>query len=151
MNNFSFSDSVFKKLVLQTCKNQGLFEKRLKLFFKRLLEIEENVDNQHLTIFPQCCKKRKTFPKVTERLHGLVNESIAVWLQLFDKFSQYSLFHPELLTAQQKFGLLTILSNCSLLFKFGHNRLFILIELLENIVDRGENAGYQYFLLFSSN
>ena len=27
MSNFSFSDSVFESLVLQTCKNQGLFGK----------------------------------------------------------------------------------------------------------------------------
>ena len=30
MSNFSFSHSVFKRLVLQTSKSQGLFEKRLK-------------------------------------------------------------------------------------------------------------------------
>ena len=29
MSNFSFSHSVFKRLVLQTCKNQGLFGKGL--------------------------------------------------------------------------------------------------------------------------
>ena len=29
MSNFSFSDSVFKRLVLQTCKNKGLFGKGL--------------------------------------------------------------------------------------------------------------------------
>ena len=31
MSNFSFSHSVFKRLVLQSCKNQGLFEKGIKL------------------------------------------------------------------------------------------------------------------------
>ena len=31
LSNFSFSLSVFKRLVLQTCKNQGLFEKWLTL------------------------------------------------------------------------------------------------------------------------
>ena len=30
MSNFSFSHSVFKRLVLHTCKNQGLFGKGLK-------------------------------------------------------------------------------------------------------------------------
>ena len=30
MSNFSFSRSVFKRLVMQTCKNQGLFGKGLK-------------------------------------------------------------------------------------------------------------------------
>ena len=29
-SNFSFSHSVFKRLILQTCKNQGLFVKGLK-------------------------------------------------------------------------------------------------------------------------
>ena len=29
MSNFSFSDSVFRRLVIQTHKNQGLFEKGL--------------------------------------------------------------------------------------------------------------------------
>ena len=29
-SNFSFFHSVFKRLVLQTCKNQGLFGKGLK-------------------------------------------------------------------------------------------------------------------------
>ena len=32
MSNFSFSNSVFKRPVLQTCKNQGLFGKGLKSF-----------------------------------------------------------------------------------------------------------------------
>ena len=32
-SNFSFSHSVFKRLVLQTLKNKGLFEKGLLLFF----------------------------------------------------------------------------------------------------------------------
>ena len=32
MNNFSFSHSVFKRLVLQTCKNQGLCGKVLSLY-----------------------------------------------------------------------------------------------------------------------
>ena len=30
MSNFSFSHIVFKRLILQTCKNQGLFGKGLK-------------------------------------------------------------------------------------------------------------------------
>ena len=33
-SNFSFSHSVFKRPVLQTCKNQGLFGKGLKGFFQ---------------------------------------------------------------------------------------------------------------------
>ena len=31
MSNFSFSHSVFKRLVLQTCKNKGLFGKELTI------------------------------------------------------------------------------------------------------------------------
>ena len=31
MSNFPFSHSVFKRLVLQTCKNQGLFGKQLNI------------------------------------------------------------------------------------------------------------------------
>ena len=34
MSNFSFSDSVFKRLVLQTHKNQGLFGKGLNAYGK---------------------------------------------------------------------------------------------------------------------
>ena len=37
MSNFSFSHSVFKRLVLQTRENQGLFGKGLTLSFKDLL------------------------------------------------------------------------------------------------------------------
>ena len=32
MNNFSFSHSVFKRLVLQTCKNQGLSRKGIDFY-----------------------------------------------------------------------------------------------------------------------
>ena len=38
-SNFSFSHSVFKRLVLQTCKNQGLFGKGLTQPNDKLLEI----------------------------------------------------------------------------------------------------------------
>ena len=37
-SNFSFFHSVFKRLVLQTCKNQGLFGKELK---KKLIPVFE--------------------------------------------------------------------------------------------------------------
>ena len=33
MSNFSFSHSVFKRLVLQTCNNQGLFGKGLNIYY----------------------------------------------------------------------------------------------------------------------
>ena len=40
--NFSFSHSVFKRLVLQTCKNQGLFGKGLRHGFSEWLQLGEN-------------------------------------------------------------------------------------------------------------
>ena len=45
-SNFSFSHGVFKRLVLQTCKNQGLFGKRL------ILKIALGILN--------CCEKEMT-------------------------------------------------------------------------------------------
>ena len=36
--NFSFSRSVFKRLVLQTCKNQGLFGKGLNHYLSQIKE-----------------------------------------------------------------------------------------------------------------
>ena len=37
-----FSHSVFKRLVLKTCKNQGLFGKGLKLLSAKSLSLEES-------------------------------------------------------------------------------------------------------------
>ena len=37
-SNFSFSHSVFKRLILQTCKDQGLFGKGLTLYHSILTE-----------------------------------------------------------------------------------------------------------------
>ena len=47
MSNFSFSHSVFKRLVLQTRKNQGLFGKGLKLkeFADEDLKLDETGKN----------------------------------------------------------------------------------------------------------
>ena len=54
-SNFSFSHIVFKRLVLQTRENQGLFGKVLK---KKALENTmrkgENAGNQHCLLFSQC-------------------------------------------------------------------------------------------------
>ena len=68
MSNFFFSHSVFKSLVLQTCKNQGLFGKGLKTLKKQPFENivgkdgivwysltgVENASYQHFLLFPQC-------------------------------------------------------------------------------------------------
>ena len=63
-SNFSFSRSVFKRLVLQTRKIQGLFGKGLttqKMWpFENLMGTGENAGNQQFVLFPQCFL---TFPK----------------------------------------------------------------------------------------
>ena len=41
-SNFSFSHSVFKRLILQTCKNQGLFGKVLTFFRTSLIIFYHN-------------------------------------------------------------------------------------------------------------
>ena len=59
-SNFSFSHSAFKRLVLQTHKNQGLFGKGLTLhqiiltFNHPKMEAFENIGFQHFLLFPQC-------------------------------------------------------------------------------------------------
>ena len=67
MSNFSFSHSVFKRLVLQTRKNQGLFGKRLTHYHtmtpfdtpgKQAIENTvgkgENARNKQFLLVPQC-------------------------------------------------------------------------------------------------
>ena len=56
MSNFSFSYSVFKWFLLQTCKNQGLFEKGLNYLqnktSEKFLIQGDNADYQHILSFP---------------------------------------------------------------------------------------------------
>ena len=65
-SNFSFSHRVFKRLELQTRKNQGLFRKGLNLYhtirllknvgmkgFKNIVGKGEKAGNQHYLLFPQ--------------------------------------------------------------------------------------------------
>ena len=73
-SNFSFSHSVFKRLVLQTRKNQGWFGKGLKALADNNLKIiesvfvrvenivgkGENAGYQHFLLFPQCFPKDST-------------------------------------------------------------------------------------------
>ena len=54
-SNFSFSHCVFKRLVLQTCKNQGLFGKGLTLYHT-VLTLN---DPEEETFRKQCGKRRK--------------------------------------------------------------------------------------------
>ena len=57
-SNFSFSHSVFKRLILQTHKNQGLFGKGLtnlyRTPFENIVGKAENADKQHFLLFQQC-------------------------------------------------------------------------------------------------
>ena len=57
MSNFSFSHSVFKRLVLQSCKNKGLFGTGLNVFsfmidtkpvylYRKLAEKDSNLETQ---------------------------------------------------------------------------------------------------------
>ena len=58
------NNSVFKRLVLQTRENQGLFGKGLNLYhtvttlrkrpFENILGKGENAGNQHFLLFPKC-------------------------------------------------------------------------------------------------
>ena len=57
-SNFSFSQSVFERLVLQILKNQGLFGKGLMTTKKKPIENivgkAQNAVNQHFALFQQC-------------------------------------------------------------------------------------------------
>ena len=53
MSNFLFSHSVFKRPVLQTSKNKGLFGRGLNDLVKQsIMTKEENVGHQHVSPFP---------------------------------------------------------------------------------------------------
>ena len=54
-SNFSFSHSVFKRLVWETSKNQGLFGKGLrKNTFENIVGNGENGGNQLFLLFLEC-------------------------------------------------------------------------------------------------
>ena len=75
MSNFSFSLRAFKRLVLHTCKNKGLFRKGLiegiyrqqnkcdlviEICLGRVVKIVGNGENagfRHVLFFPQCFQK----------------------------------------------------------------------------------------------
>ena len=65
-SNFSFSHSVFKRIVLQTRKNQGLFGKGLIIPrekpFQNIMGKGENAGYHYFLLFPQCfCPVRDKF------------------------------------------------------------------------------------------
>ena len=64
MSNFSFSHSVFKRLVLQTRKNQGLFGKGLKIrfgFHQRATDLSLRAVAKHQMA---CCMRYSLIQKV---------------------------------------------------------------------------------------
>ena len=65
-SNFSFFHSVFKRLILQTRKNQGLCGKGLKDFkiqiaYKTLWKKVKLLKMRNFTFFPQCFPKASFF------------------------------------------------------------------------------------------
>ena len=94
-SNFSFSYSVFKRLVLQTRKNQGLFGKGLsvRFVFKKVQNSVgkgENANNQHFYLLPQCFQKPFLFytlvkkPRLNKASGFLVN--LLSWLNIYISF-----------------------------------------------------------------
>ena len=61
-SNFSFSHSVFKKLVLQTRKSQGLFAKGLRCKVRSKLASLDNVDSDQ-TVQVRHCDTAGIFPE----------------------------------------------------------------------------------------
>ena len=70
-SNFSFSRSVFKRLVLRTCKNQGLFGKGLndpmKKAFEKIFRKGETACTHHFILFQKCFQSVKTQISTFER------------------------------------------------------------------------------------
>ena len=87
MSNFSFSHSVFKRLILQTRKNQGLFGKGFKLllddnfkfdengkkFFK---QVENTVAKGEIAIFPFSHSVFKRLVLQTHKNQGLFGKGL---------------------------------------------------------------------------
>ena len=119
MSNFSFSKSGFKRLVLQTCKNQGLFWKELNhdLCFngKNTVGIGAMTGFKHFLF--SCNQFQKPFTLT------LLNDK-------FLNQSKLKLFADSKISTN------------------GIVRLNFYLEREENIVGKEQNAGYQDFLLF---
>ena len=162
MINFSFSHSVFKRLVLQTRKNQGLFGKGLTLYNTitpfndyRKMKPLENILGKGKKFwypkFPPFCAVFFTLPN-TE-----LNFSVPfILLSACFNFGQYKnlLFGKELNCHFQM-----LLTLCHTILTLTHYqttnfRLFKtenaikLSKWVENTVGKGEIACYEQFLLF---
>ena len=128
MSNFSFSHSVFKRLLVQTHKNQGLFGKGLifttkcqaittprKKPFGNFMEKGENGGNQYFLLFPQCFVPHFSF---------YIDKVLVL------SFDNLQIIPVQLFTTQSR--LLTTLRK----------------RPFENIVGKQETGGDQHFLLF---
>ena len=113
MNNFSFSHSVFKRLVLQTCDNQGLFGKGLKEKCAKIVELYNDYTSGEIA--------SSGLFYCTYCFNSLPNDKFSDW-------SKLKAFADDKLNLTEK--------------------LKLELERVENIVGKGENAGYQHFLLF---
>ena len=72
--NFSFSYSVFKRLVLQTRKNQGLFRKGSNVL-KSIVGKGENASYQHFILFSFFCE-RALFQRLLKHVNLLPLDEI---------------------------------------------------------------------------
>ena len=99
MSNFSFSHSVFKRLTLQTPKNQGLFGKGLTLYhkittlttprkraFENIVGKEENAGNKHFLPFSQCFLPYQRHKSSFEQHINCRLQMLSIWTSL--KFCQ---------------------------------------------------------------
>ena len=105
-SNFSFSHSVFKRLVLQTHENQGLFGKGLTATFQLSSEASLNYAASKWYI------RDWVNPLADDKILGL---------------SKLKAFADDKLNVTQT--------------------ITVVFHRIENIVGKGENAGYRYFLL----
>ena len=132
-SNFSFSHNVFKRLVLQTCKNQGFLgkgltgKKRLNSLPKdKFLYGSKFADDNSNTVL--------TMEFVFYRIKNIVGEGENVGYQHF-------LLFPQCFKKPSVSGRLTL--SQTILGFHGHNK-----KPLETTVVKGENTGNQHFLTF---
>ena len=87
-SNFSFSHSVFRRLVLQTRKNQGLFGKGLTTLkkepFENIVGKGENAGNQYFLLFPTMFS---TIPKTNLNFFSNINFMLSKCFQIAPVFN----------------------------------------------------------------
>ena len=139
ITNFPFSHTVFKRLILQTCKTKGLFGKGITFYCTT-------------TTFNDP-EKERFLKTLWERKKMLVSSS-------FFSFPHFLPFPNQI----SIFGILFILSSAnafdldkSKILSFGkeskctltlYHTILTFNESFKNIVEKGENAGKDHFLIF---